>query len=62
MRSLAGPEAISRSDELLRIFLLACDTRQPRLCALGLSCVQKLVANNAVPPAALPDILTTLRE
>ncbi|CAI5508745.1 unnamed protein product [Closterium sp. Naga37s-1] len=62
LRSLAGPEAISRSDELLRIFLLACDTRQPRLCALGLSCVQKLVANNAVPPAALPDILTTLRE
>ena len=62
LRSLRDPEAIARNEDVLRIFLLACEPKQVKLSVLGLSCLQKLVAHNAVAPPALPQILTTLKE
>eukprot|EP00897_Mesotaenium_endlicherianum_P003848 jgi/Mesen1/3491/ME000197S02510 len=62
LRTLSDPASIAKSDDVLKIFLLACETKQVKLSTLGLSCLQKLIAHDAVAPTALPQILTTLKE
>eukprot|EP00249_Psilotum_nudum_P022267 c28446_g1_i3 orf=509-5821(-) len=62
LRSLPDPTLIAQSDHILRIFLTACECKSVKLSAIGLACLQKLIAHGAVDPAALPDILAVLKE
>eukprot|EP00850_Spirogloea_muscicola_P022427 SM000294S10819 [mRNA] locus=s294:115581:128242:+ [translate_table: standard] len=62
LRSLPDAEAIANSEDVLRIFTMACEVKQVKLSVIGLSCLQKLIAHDAVAPTALPQILTTLKE
>ncbi|EFJ19302.1 hypothetical protein SELMODRAFT_444206 [Selaginella moellendorffii] len=62
LRTITDPSQISRNDDVLRLYMLACDTRNVKLSILGLSCLQKLLAHDAVPPLAFPQILETLQE
>lgn len=62
LRSLSDPSEIAQNDDIIRIFLLACEVKTVKLSVLGLSCLQKLIAHDAVAPTALREILTTLKE
>ncbi|KAL3691163.1 hypothetical protein R1sor_004814 [Riccia sorocarpa] len=62
LRSQSDPAQLAKSDDIVRTFLLACEPKNVKLSALGLSCMQKLIAHDAVAPAALPPILSTLKE
>lgn len=62
LRSLSSADAMSKEDDILAIFVMACDTRQTKLAVLGLQCIQKLVAHNAVGPSSLRPILRILKE
>ncbi|EFJ28810.1 hypothetical protein SELMODRAFT_410561 [Selaginella moellendorffii] len=42
--------------------MLTCKTRNIKLSVLGLSCLQKLLAHDAIPPLAVPQILEILQE
>jgi hypothetical protein len=62
LRATPDAAAIAQSDEVIKTFLLACETKNVKLCAIGLSCLQKLTAHDAVPATSLPQILTTLEQ
>jgi hypothetical protein len=62
LRSLSDPSEIAQNDDIIRIFLLACEVKTVKLSVLGLSCLQKLIARDAVAPTALREILMTLKE
>ncbi|KAJ4816243.1 ARM repeat superfamily protein [Rhynchospora pubera] len=62
LRSLSSPKEIAQNDDILRIFLMACDVKSVKLSVIGLSCLQKLVAHDAVALSALKDILSTLKD
>ncbi|KAL2622814.1 hypothetical protein R1flu_003019 [Riccia fluitans] len=62
LRSQSDPAQLAKSDDIVRTFLLACEPKNVKLSALGLSCMQKLIAHDAVAPTALPPILSTLKE
>ena len=47
--------------ELLRPFLLACETKNARLTVLALGCVQRLLANDAVSEDGTVAVITTLQ-
>ncbi|KAJ3696126.1 hypothetical protein LUZ60_001503 [Juncus effusus] len=62
LRSLSSPKEIAQNDDILRIFLMACDVKSVKLSVIGLSCLQKLVSHDAVNQSALKDILSTLKD
>ncbi|KAL2942428.1 Protein MON2-like protein [Bienertia sinuspersici] len=62
LRSLSSPSEIAHNDDILRIFLMACEVRTVKLSVIGLSCLQKLISHDAVAPSALKEILFTLKE
>ncbi|KAG6497332.1 hypothetical protein ZIOFF_045231 [Zingiber officinale] len=62
LRSLSCPTEIAHNEDILHIFLMACDVKSTKLSVIGLSCLQKLIAHNAVAPSAVKDILSTLKE
>ncbi|XP_028554157.1 protein MON2 homolog isoform X3 [Dendrobium catenatum] len=62
LRSLSGPSEIAHNEDIVRIFLMACDARSVKLSVIGLSCLQKLISHDAVAPSALKDILSTLKD
>ncbi|WOL08916.1 hypothetical protein Cni_G17669 [Canna indica] len=62
LRSLSSPNEIAHNEDILRIFLMACDVKSVKLSVIGLSCLQKLIAHNAVAPSAVKYILSTLKE
>lgn len=62
LRSLSNPSEIAHNEDILRIFLMACEVRSVKLSVIGLSCLQKLISHNAVAPSALKEILSTLKE
>ncbi|KAL8171076.1 hypothetical protein V2J09_022880 [Rumex salicifolius] len=61
LRSLSSPSEIAHSEDILRIFLMACEVRSTKLSVIGLSCLQKLISHDAVAPSALGEILSTLK-
>lgn len=61
LRSLSSPSEIVHNDDILRIFLMACEVRTVKLSVIGLSCLQKLITHDAVAPSALKEILSTLK-
>lgn len=62
LRSLSSPSEIAHNDDIIRIFLMACEVRTVKLSIIGLSCLQKLISHDAVSPSALRDILSTLKD
>ena len=62
LRSLSNPSEIAHNEDIMRIFLMACEVRSVKLSVIGLSCLQKLISHNAVAPSALKEILSTLKE
>ncbi|XP_072952390.1 uncharacterized protein [Typha angustifolia] len=62
LRSLSSPNEIAQNDDILRIFLMACDVKSVKLSVIGLSCLQKLISHDAVAPSALKEILSTLKD
>lgn len=62
LRSLSSSSEIAQHDDILRIFLMACEVKTIKLSVIGLSCLQKLIAHDAVAPSALNEILATLKD
>uniref|UniRef100_A0A7N0ZU03 Protein MON2 homolog n=1 Tax=Kalanchoe fedtschenkoi TaxID=63787 RepID=A0A7N0ZU03_KALFE len=62
LRSLSSPSDIAHNDDILRIFLVACEVRSVKLSVIGLSCLQNLISHDAVAPSALKEILATLKD
>ncbi|KAE9589615.1 putative mon2, dimerization and cyclophilin-binding domain, guanine nucleotide exchange factor [Lupinus albus] len=62
LRSLSSPGEIAHNEDILRIFLIACEVRTVKLSIIGLSCLQKLISHDAVSPSALREILMTLKD
>ena len=62
LRSLSSPSEIAHNEDILRIFLMACEVRSVKLSVIGLSCLQKLISHDAVAPSALKEILSTLKD
>ncbi|KAK4768270.1 hypothetical protein SAY87_003411 [Trapa incisa] len=62
LRSLSSPSEIAHNEDILRIFLMACEVRTVKLSVIGLSCLQKLISHDAVAPSALKAILSTLKD
>ncbi|KAI9139595.1 hypothetical protein BKA69DRAFT_1116837 [Paraphysoderma sedebokerense] len=40
---------LAKSEETLRPFLLACETKQPKLITMAIGCLQKLISQHAIP-------------
>nr|XP_007144798.1 hypothetical protein PHAVU_007G185000g [Phaseolus vulgaris]ESW16792.1 hypothetical protein PHAVU_007G185000g [Phaseolus vulgaris] len=62
LRTLSSPSEIAHNEDILRIFLMACEVRTVKLSIIGLSCLQKLISHDAVSPSALSEILSTLKD
>lgn len=62
LRSLSTPNEIAHNEDILRIFLMACEVKTVKLSVIGLSCLQKLISHDAVAPSALKEILATLKD
>ena len=62
LRSLSTPSEIAQNEDILRIFLMACEVKTVKLSVIGLSCLQKLISHDAVAPSALKEILATLKD
>ena len=62
LRLLSSPSEIANNEDILRIFLMACEVKSVKLSVIGLSCLQKLISHDAVAPSALKEILSTLRD
>ncbi|GMH11321.1 hypothetical protein Nepgr_013162 [Nepenthes gracilis] len=62
LRSLSSPSEIAHNEDILRIFLMACEVRATKLSVIGLSSLQKLISHGAVVPSALKEILSTLKD
>eukprot|EP00854_Cymbomonas_tetramitiformis_P009321 gene9321-11046_t len=59
--NLDGP-GVAECEEVWRAFIKACEAKNVRLSAIGLACLQKLVANEAIAQDAIPEVLSTLRQ
>ncbi|KAF8388069.1 hypothetical protein HHK36_026735 [Tetracentron sinense] len=62
LRSLSSPNEIAHNEDILHIFLMACEVKNVKLSVIGLSCMQKLISHDAVAPSALKEILSTLKD
>ncbi|GAB2246516.1 hypothetical protein Droror1_Dr00002009 [Drosera rotundifolia] len=62
LRSLSSPSEISQNEDILRIFLMACEVKATKLSVIGLSSLQKLISHGAVASSALKEILSILKE
>lgn len=62
LRSLPDLTLLARSDDIVRIFIMACECKNVKLSITGLTCLQKWIAHGAIPSLALPEILATLKE
>ncbi|KAK2791130.1 hypothetical protein FQN52_005086 [Onygenales sp. PD_12] len=51
-----------RKPHFVKPFVIACRARHARLTAIGVICIQRLVASRALPPERLRDILDGLHE
>lgn len=52
----------THTDDLLRPVLMGCATRNPKVVAISISSLQRLIALRLVPQAAVPVIVTTMND
>ncbi|XP_019071203.1 uncharacterized protein [Solanum lycopersicum] len=62
LRSLSSPSEIAHNEDILNIFLMACEVRNVKMSVIGLSCLQKLISHDVVATSALKEILDTLKD
>ncbi|XP_022719220.1 protein MON2 homolog isoform X2 [Durio zibethinus] len=62
LRTLSSPSEISHNEDIVRIFLMACEVKTVKLSVIGLSCLQKLISHDAVAPSVVNEILPTLKD
>lgn len=62
VRLVSSTAQVAGSDDILKTFLLACESKNTKLSVMGLVGMEKLIAHDAVAPSALPSILATLKE
>nr|XP_009802656.1 PREDICTED: protein MON2 homolog isoform X1 [Nicotiana sylvestris]XP_016448460.1 PREDICTED: protein MON2 homolog [Nicotiana tabacum] len=62
LRCLSSPSEIVHNEDILKIFLMACEVRTVKMSVIGLSCLQKLISHDVVAPSALKEILDTLKD
>lgn len=62
LRTLSKPSDIAQNEDILRIFLMACEVKTVKLSVIGLSSLQKLISHDAVAQSALKEILATLKD
>ncbi|KAI9277773.1 hypothetical protein BY458DRAFT_504032 [Sporodiniella umbellata] len=53
---------LSKTDDALRPFILACETKQTKLITIAIGCIQKLILFHAVPETSIRTILRTLTD
>ena len=47
---------------MLKPFLLSCATKNAKLQAIALGCLQKLISHHAIPDESIPAVLKTLHD
>lgn len=50
------------TQEVWKVFIMACETKHSRMSLIGLSAIQKLVANEAISPEPMPRVLIILKQ
>ncbi|KAJ2886397.1 Endocytosis and vacuole integrity protein [Coemansia aciculifera] len=53
-------QELSKSDEVIRPFVLACRSNNQRLISIAMHCLQQLVSRQAISPGSISETLTTL--
>ena len=53
---------IARSDDVIQPFILGCETKNPKLILISITCIQKLISHDAVPDTSVTIIVKTLSE
>lgn len=53
---------LSRRPSFINPFLVACNTRNARLAAIAVVCLQRLVVSRALPKERLKEVLEAFRE
>ncbi|XP_059291369.1 uncharacterized protein LOC132044850 isoform X2 [Lycium ferocissimum] len=61
LRCMSSPSEIADNEDILKIFLMACQVRSVKMSVIGLSSLQKLISHDVVAPSALKEILDTLK-
>lgn len=62
VRLASNASHLAGSDDVLKTFLLACESRNNKLSIMGLAGIDKLIAHSAVSSSVLPPILATLKD
>ncbi|KAG0558241.1 hypothetical protein KC19_10G013800 [Ceratodon purpureus] len=62
VRLASNASQLAGTDDVMKTFLLACESRNNKLSIMGLAGVDKLIAHDAVAPSVLPSILAALKE
>ncbi|KAI8343085.1 hypothetical protein BC941DRAFT_410389 [Chlamydoabsidia padenii] len=55
-------DELSKSDDALRPFTLACETKQVKLVTIAIGCIQKLISYHAIPETSVRTVLRTLTD
>ncbi|KAL5256952.1 hypothetical protein ACHWQZ_G012027 [Mnemiopsis leidyi] len=55
-------EVIARSDDVIQPFILGCETKNPKLILISITCIQKLISHDAVPDTSVTIIVKTLSD
>ncbi|KAI8636873.1 hypothetical protein BD408DRAFT_396694 [Parasitella parasitica] len=53
---------LSKTEDALRPFVLACETKQVKLVAIAIGCIQKLISFHAIPETSVRTVLRTLTD
>ncbi|KAJ3413434.1 hypothetical protein HDV05_008075, partial [Chytridiales sp. JEL 0842] len=53
---------LAKTDDVLTPFLLACESKNPKLVSIAISCINRLVNHQAIPESSVNLILKTLSE
>lgn len=48
---------LSKSEDALRPFVLACETKQVKLVTIAIGCIQKLISFHAIPEVGLHNVV-----
>lgn len=53
---------LAKTEDALRPFVLACETKQIKLVTIAIGCIQKLISFHAIPETSIRTILRTLTD
>ncbi|TPX33319.1 hypothetical protein SmJEL517_g03771 [Synchytrium microbalum] len=53
---------LQQTEDVLRPFLQACETKNPKMVPLAVGMIQKLIASSCIPESCIPEILQNLTE